>query len=72
MAQGHKDVTVMQRLWVRFFVLAPRQKPGAEFRHSTRNAPKTLTESGVRRVLTLRSPTYPTIREIQRKADLII
>ena len=62
-------VTVTRRLWVRFpdegmnyyllkshfFALASRQKPDFEFRHSTGNVSKNLTESGDWSVLTLGS-----------------
>ena len=38
-----------------FFVLAPTQKPGDEFRHSIHNASKKLVDSGERSGLTLGS-----------------
>ena len=65
--------TVTRRLWVwfhstewniiflyfNFFALAPREKPGIEFRLSTRNTSKIWSESGERSVLILCSFCLP-------------
>ena len=47
--------------------MAPRQKPGVEFRRSTRNTSKHLAESEERIVLTLLTAILPY--GIQREAD---
>ena len=56
MAQAHKGMSAMQRLWVHIFALQKGKKPEVEFRHSTRNASKYSAKSGERNVLTLGSP----------------
>ena len=82
MAQGHKSVTVTQRLWVRsplvemkclfkficsFLRYGVEAKSSVEFRHSTRN-----TSQIRRKVGNGLSPSaFPAVRGIQREVDLI-